>query len=682
MNELMLLDVAERRPENLLLVATDEILALARDNGVSPDLRRTMFAELVVRWCLTRNGKLEGELASLLVPTWRPFADWYRTLRPWTGLRSLPEDPRVWPETAELPGFVAVLRRRLARLFAADGFIPVCCGKEAWFVPFQLASDVVGAVWSDGGEIPVWREPVCKALAGTDSTGIRLLLRNGPELGSGVRGNSLMLPVRMAAVRGKADGLPAYDVLQVRATGAFDDGFRLEDVELRPKFDALKAQSLDALLIGPDVPGAISRDERGFFGLDAGLDEQGVMSAIRDRLERMPGCVAMSRDYVLYRLPDMVKRVDRENHRRWNEVAVQLEQLKGGLSQRRKPEEWLEFMSLLATAYCHAGRTEDSRKCTLEAMSFAKANGYAAKALRLQVTAAVNAQDMGEIEEYKTLAADIADYIESFSGPERDDLLMRFHGTAAQANAFGAIYGIGGFSREDAMDHVEKAVKSACAIADSVAAGKCDESERDKAESDVAQDLNYRHLMFALFQPCSAEEKRAFAEAERQLNELARDSAQNGRYHLIRQKSLAYFNAWRAGMPVPDAAARVAVRLPAGDAEDWLVAANRRHLGALAAAAGDGAESESCFKEGEGAMPLAKCWAPVLGSIRFALLVQAACSLAACGKKDESARYAVLAEETCSTFCQSRLFGVIHAEKWLEAIHGLSDPRMLPAFYY
>ena len=335
MNERILLEIAEDRPENLLLAETNALLALARNQIMSPDIRRNVLAELVVRWCLTNGSEVEGELASLLAPTWRPFADWYRTVRLWTVRRSLPEDPCVWPEPAEFPGFVSVLRRRLERLFAADGFIPVCCGKDAWFVPFQLATDVKGAVWSDGGEIAVWRDPVCKALSGTDCTGIRLQLRNGPELGAGLKGDSLMLPVRMAALRGKEDGLPRYDVLQVLATGAFDDQFRLADVELRPKFEAMKAQGLDAFMIGPDVPGAIKESERAFCRIDAGQDEKGVMSAIRRRMESTPGCVSMSRDYVLRRLPDMMKCVDRENHRRWNEVVVQLEQLKDAVRNRR-----------------------------------------------------------------------------------------------------------------------------------------------------------------------------------------------------------------------------------------------------------------------------------------------------------------------------------------------------------
>ncbi len=683
MNELTLLEIAESRPENLVLARTDEILAFEKAGRIAPDLRHTLLAELVVRWCLTSGRKLEGELASLLAPTWRPFADWYRTVRPWTGRRSLPVDPRVWPEPAGSSGFVAVLRRRLARLFAANGFIPLCRGREAWFVPFQLATDVTGAIWSDGGEIAVWREPVCRALSGTDHTGIRIQLRNGPELGSGVQGSSLMLPVRMAALRGKEDGLPRYDVLQVLATGAFDGQFRLADVELRPKFEAMKAQGLDAFMIGPDVPGAIPEGERAFCRLDAGQDEKDVMSAIRRRMESTPGCVRMSRDYVLKRLPDMMRCVDRENHRRWNEVVVQLEQLKDAIRNRRDPDEWLEFSSLLASALCHAGRTEDARTCIRKALAFAREHehereGFTAKALRLQITAAVIAQDDGDIDEYHVLSDGLASDLKDFAGPERKDLLMRYHGTEAQVHAFGVVYGIEGFSRADALEHVKKAIE----MAESIAA-TAEDAEKDEAESNVAQDLNYRHFLCALFYPGTPDESAAFADAQNQLNNMLSDkSICTNRRHQMRQKSLAYFNAWRNSADVPAASARGGVRLPAGDTGDWQVAANRRHLGALAAAANDTDEAMTCFAEGEKALSLDECRSPVLGSIRFALLVQAACSLAACGLHDESAKYAELAEKAYSRFGQSKLFGVIHAEKWMEALRASADPRTLPAFYY
>ena len=253
---------------------------------------------------------------------------------------------------------------------------------------------------------------------------------------------------------------------------------------------------------------------------------------------------------------------------------------------------------------------------------------------------------------------------------------MRFHGTAAQAYACGTVYGIAGCSCAEAMDHVEKALKAAYAIADS-----SDSSKRDEAESNVAQDLNYRHLILALFEPGSAVEDEAFVRAQRQLKELSRGSRLNNRYHQMRQKSLAYFNAWRNSADVLSEDKRNEVRLPAGDAEGWLVAANRRHLGALAAAAGDAEEAKRCFDEGEKALPLNKCWAPVLGSIRFALLVQAACSLHE-RTTTIAASYYQKADEVIAKFGESKLFRLMNADRWMSLCRSGSDPRNLPQFYY
>ena len=672
--EKLLLSIADRRPENLLALNENQLSAFVCDNRNPQDLRATVLAELAARWCLSGDSGLERRLSDIIGGAWRGFSDWYNVNHQWTGMRFRPSELPMLKAKGLFEGFGELLRRRLDRLFDADGFIPVFNEFGGLFIPFQLEESADGAMWYDGTPIEVWDAPVRRALQGTGYRGIRIQLRPGPECS--VKGESLMLPVRMAALRGEPDGLPGYNVLRVLATGRFDDAFRLSDVSLKLKVEAAKRQFRDAVFFAPDVPGEAPEDKKSFCRLESGHDERAVLQRIREELERTPGCVKMSRDYALRRLPDMTAFVDRENHNRWNEVAGQLEQLKDALSARRDPETWLEFSSLLATAFCHAGRTDDSKRCANEAMSFARKHGYVAKALRLQVTAAVNAQDLGEIEEYDVLASGLERELTAFNGPEKADLLMRFHGTAAQANACGAVYGVTGFSVAAAKAHVEAAVDTAQEIADSVP-----EEGRDEAESNLAQDLNYRHLIFALFEPGSDVERSAFADAQRQLNELSEKSRKNNLYFQLHQKTLALLNGWLRDGKKPDVDELPAWRLPL-EAEGWLVAANRRHLGALAAAANEADEAAKCFAEGDGALTLAECWAPVLGSIRFALLVQAACSLAACGRKEESAQYADLAKETYATFGQSKLFGVIHAEKWMEALQGLADPRTLPAFYY
>ena len=170
------------------------------------------------------------------------------------------------------------------------------------------------------------------------------------------------------------------------------------------------------------------------------------------------------------------------------------------------------------------------------------------------------------------------------------------------------------------------------------------------------------------------------SDAQQQLNELSERAAKTNRYHQRRQRSLALFNAWRIGGETPDKNTLADLRLPT-DAEGWLIAANRRHLGALAAAAGDEEEAKRCFREGDAALPLAMCWAPVLASIRLALLVQAACSLQ---EKDAltAAAYFEKAGEVIAKFGESKLFRLMNADRWMLLGRSGTDPRNLPLFYY
>ena len=188
MTELQLLTIVEERPENLLFAETERLLAFFHNGFNASDLHETVLAELIVRWCLSGNKKLEGELAVIMGDVWRCFSDWFNINRQWTSERFRPESISGWKDIDEFPGLGTVLRRRLDRLFDADGFIPVCNGSSAWFIPFQLEESFSGATWADGTGIAVWSDPVCLALRDTDYRGIRIQLRDGGEVS--VKGRS------------------------------------------------------------------------------------------------------------------------------------------------------------------------------------------------------------------------------------------------------------------------------------------------------------------------------------------------------------------------------------------------------------------------------------------------------------------------------------------------------------
>ena len=675
LTERELFHIAESRRENLILAETTQLFMLFDDETVAKELRRTAFAELVARWCLSGDPEIEDQLAKMAF--WRSFSSWYNVQLPWIE-RAVPKEGLGLPDPDGVPGCETVLRSRLDRLFRVAGFIPVYNCEGAWFIPFEFDADVEGIVWADGSPVTPWMEFARRALEGTGRRGVRLQLNEGPEL-SGERaltGDSLMLALRMAAWRGAE--LPLYDTLRVLATGAFDGRFRLVEVGLKRKLEAAKRQFRDAVLIGPNVPDEVDakRERWSFCALDCGLDESRVLEIVRRRLEGSGGLVSITTAYAKRRLPDMETLVDRQNKGRWEEVATQLLELKKAVSARCDPDVRLEFMSLLATALCHAGHTDDCRECIREARAFAREHDKVAKELRLRIDAAVAAQDDGDLEEFETLVMDLSfDLEERFRGPERDDLLMRYHGTLAQANVWGTLLSLEGFTQDAAKVNVEKAVDAAYRLQKVLPP-----SAQDEAWSNIAQDLNYRHLWYATFMPSSPEEEEAWQEARREQNNIGcLDSREVNELHLKRQRSLAYCNAWLQSGRIPPATARAEVRLP-GNA-GWMIAANRRHLGALAAAAGEVEEAVRCFNEGERALPLER--SPVLASIRFALLVQAALSLRACGEFDEAKRYVDLAEKAHDQFSQSRLFIRMQADHWYLALHSPNAaPTALPQFYY
>ena len=685
-----LLEVIERRPENLLFAETEQLLDFLDDDGNDGEdaLLRTVLAELVARWCQSGSCRLEQELARRM-PCWHGFVDWYNVRLPWEGARTVPAVPLWTKDPESVPGCEVAVRARLRRLFAADGFIPVYNDLGAWFLPFAFDPAVEGIAWADGRPVDEWKDAARRALEGTGVRGARLQIRPGPEL-SGERnlaGDSLMLPLRLAAWRKSGTGMvPRYDPLRVLATGRLDADGRLAPVGLRRKLAAMKIQFRDAVLFGPDVPDEVDgRTKRSFRAIECGSGDVGILANVRLQLERAPDLVSITAAYACRRLPDMEIWVDCRNHARWSEVADQLLLLKDSVPARLDADTHLEYLSMLATALCHAGRTEDSLCCNAEARAFARAHGAEAKELRLRIAAVAAAQDMGDFDCLPEKAlAELAGDLTRFDGPEKGDLLMRYHGSLAQAHAWGTLLGLRGFSSEASFENAEQAV--GCAYENfralSMDAGQ---DALDAAWSNVSQDLNYLHLWHATFRPGSDAEERAWREAGRNLHNIpSEETRETNRLHLLRQRSLALFNAWRAtGLPSARAD-RAAVRLPAPPAaEGWLVAANRRHLGALAAAAGETDEAKACFAEGDAALPLAGCFAPVLASIRYALLAQAVLSLRACGAEAEAETYVAQARETHARFCESALFALLKAKDWQRMIEIPGCPAdALPQFYY
>ncbi len=256
---------------------------------------------------------------------------------------------------------------------------------------------------------------------------------------------------------------------------------------------------------------------------------------------------------------------------------------------------------------------------------------------------------------------------------------MRYYGTLAQAEMWGVCLNLNGYDKQQAKTYAETALETAKRIASSVSDDSGD-ATIDEAESNVQQDMNYLHLWYALFAPGTDGERNQCRLAEEHLLSLSERSRRNNMIFLQRQKSLALLNAWQNSGVVPDRRLLEGLKVPV-DSEGWLIAANRSHLGPLYAELGNFEEAKRLFLEGEAALSFDKCSSPVLATIRFILLVRAACSLR---MKDSATAegYYQKAEEVKVKFGESKLFKLMNVEQWMSVVQSGVDSRNLPQFYY
>lgn len=676
--------MVSNRPENLFLVGVDNLLAYAADLDNLPEIRRAVLSELIAQWCISGSEKIKKYLFEVF-PTWRNFEDWYAIDQLWISRRTLPEQHwEWWRDPVHVRGCGSNVRQRLARLFRVDGFIPVYDPEKpdsGWYIPFELekapsdSADISAIVWNDGQAVTEWQEEVRSVLGDEFRCRLQML----PEEGFVLSGASMMLPLKMAAWRKNSRfDFPKYDVLRVLSTGKFDGAGRLASVGTAQKYAALKkCFRNDAVLIGPDVPGEIDVKELNFIRLDIGVSQDHLKESLKKILERSK-LAHIDWRYARRRLPDMSADVDRLNRARWSEVADVL----GRIKERIQGYDDLTFFNytvLYATALCHAGRTEEAVKINREAYEFAVKHGMDILSIRLQIEALVSAQDEGDLDFFLKVKDDIGIRLEEHSGGEYDDLRMRYYGTLAQAEMWGVCLNLNGYDKQQAKTYAETALETAKRIASSISDDSGD-ATIDEAESNVQQDMNYLHLWYALFNPGSDGERNQCRLAEEHLLSLSERSRRNNMIFLQRQKSLAILNAWQNSGVIPNRQMLEDSIVPI-DSEGWLIAANRSHLGPIYAELGDFEEAKRLFLEGEAALSFDKCSSPVLASIRFILLVRAACLL---GIKDAATAevYYQKAQEVQAKFGESKLFMLMNVEQWMSVVQSGADSRNLPKFYY
>lgn len=683
----LLTDRALRRqlrdnPCNLVFGDEERLIKFCEDRGVFASLRAQAIAELTIRWFVSK-GRANG--LNDAVARFVPESVFGRLV----ALRTdpIPSLLDVTTSLADCNGEEAIVERAIRHrlnllLNHTDGFIPVYVRgrKEAFFLPFELLDGDGGGIFYDDGETPVegWAWAAEHALDPKCRRRCRCVVRVQKDLGIPELGeNSLMLPLRIANERkfGNLFEGVAFAPWRVLATGAFDAAGRLQPVQTVEKSAARARQFPDSVFLC--AASDVYNEESGLILLPENACFDDLTQRIRRAVEQK-GVAQLSMRYVRNRLPEVAECVRHNTFSRWHDKIDWLKWLIESVPEERNPEVALTYRMLLAETYCHSGMTAESMAVNQAAQALARRFGLVAQELRLQIETMVNLQDAGMVREGLVLAEKLASALAVFDGPEKTNLSMRFNGSLGQLLAESSLLGLDGRDvaddRKKSLLAFEEARRCAWAIADG--------SDKTEPERDVAQDLNYVGLWYALFQQDGPDADAAFKDAKHHIDKNLKnfkDTQEKNRHHLTRIEALRLYHRWRNSGMIGDFHS---CDFTSGKVEDWIVAVWARCIGAVSAASGDGVRALEVFKRGDEALPLKACEGRgnVILGIRLTLLVQAWASLAAIGDFEHAKYFKESASEMQkqhADLCKRANFC-----DWTMVLAGLPDPRRLPATYY
>ena len=496
------------------------------------------------------------------------------------------------------------VRKRLSRLFQADGFIPVCNAKTAFFIPFELKLDSdkdSKVIDSQNKEIALWSKAV-QNLNIEDKLIIKLQCGESEE---SFFGASLMLPVLLAYWR-KKEQLPQYDIFRLLSTGAFSTENELQEVKIAKKIASFKEKfPRDAVMI---APATYATGDYQIEPINTGNSYDSIKSITIDIIERH-NMAKPTLGYARTRLKELFSEVRFENYSRWEKIIAKLNYNAQPIAEHH-PEEYMLTKLLLSEACCHAGATEKARQFNDEARIFAsKHEDFSQTLYLLEIERLVILLDSERFSDIAELDRDFNNYMESLEDP---DLRMRYCGTMGQICTYGYLAGISNdkFTSENAKDYFLKAVNFANHLGNQI---------------DIAQDLNYVHLWHAFFDPCSDAEEKAYKNAQNQIMCNLQNESESVRlknlFYLKRQKALALY---RHFLKTGAVGVIKGLNLPA-EADDWLFAITNKYIATLEVASNNIEKGIKRFKTAETA--LSKAEEPIKVFMLMTIFAQAYWSL-------------------------------------------------------
>lgn len=612
----LLLQTAKDAPENLVLFGTATLIQASRDSAV-PD---SVLAELLARCflCQAADPKLvDVAKRHLTEDEWLDFLAW------------LPDDgQQALTLTAQeaavqrleslfaKPALRLAVGQRFRHLLGAAGVLPMYLPGDGdapgrvFLIPFRLEPDATGVVDLNGQDIRNRRGyPACSDRLSRLSLPVRARL-----LCSGLDGldwdtEAIALPLLMAWWRrqGGADGLPAFSPYALVAVGALTDERLLQPVVAVRELAAEVARQLpEATFAYPD--NGEERFEPSLRRLP--LSPCQPLDEVHRRLQE---CAERLADwdwrYLSQRLDALVAQVRTWNVTRWEVLQERLERA-SHISRVEHPQEYLLNLMLRSEASCHFGDTKAATQLNEKARQFAARHGDACRRqlLHLEIARLVLHQDN---EDFAAVAAAAPDLEQRLAELADDDLTMRFHGTMGQAHAYGALAHVPGFSQQEARRHLDLAVEAAVRIG---------------SDADIAQDLNYRCLYYALFEPEGEESDEAYEDASAKVRELQAQNAPAGDKNLLfltHIRALGWYRVLLSGGQPHEvrltSALRQLLRL-----ENWLGATTAKYLAALDAALGRTDQARERFSQALNALTATS---GILGLIRLTICAEAYRSL-------------------------------------------------------
>lgn len=400
------------------------------------------------------------------------------------------------------------IKRVNEEVLSADGFIPVCSDEKSLIIPFKIElGETFGAIDKAGNEIPDWSNAVkllCKIL--NTQFGVKIFSKFNvmPE------GRSLMLPIAMAYFRKKGE-LPLYYIRRLFFTGEISENGSLVSVQVSAKKEYLKKTCPQACLVAPkSTVGEIETNDDYLQLLNPGVSIYEVKNFVKNLIElKYPGLIRFEEVDFCNNKESIERYVNKKCSKGWNNVIKILSKYEDSLDEDENPIQFVLLHIIKSDAYCHIGQTGKSEECLKYVRKIIADKGLPIDEIdentlwQARFRSIINSLDKESFEYVENEFKDI-DSLQI----NDEDILMRYEGCKYRFYMYKALLERNENYKTKSLDAAKKAIKYAGAVGD---------------VAEIIRDYNYRHMWYAVFEPGTEKERKAYEKCINKCNELDED---------------------------------------------------------------------------------------------------------------------------------------------------------------